>query len=53
MAMPVKSAIVVSGGIGGLSAALQLRRAGLDVPVFEQRASVDCRRSATLRDFER
>jgi FAD-dependent urate hydroxylase len=33
---PASSAIVIGGGIGGLSAALQLRRAGLEVAVFEQ-----------------
>ncbi len=32
-----RSALVIGGGIGGLSAALQLRRLGLRVVVFEQR----------------
>jgi len=32
----MRSAIVIGGGIGGLSAALRLRRAGLEVAVFEQ-----------------
>src|SRR3712207_1697876 len=31
-----RSAVIIGGGIGGLSAALHLRRAGLDVAVFEQ-----------------
>lgn len=31
-----RTAIVIGGGIGGLSAALQLRRLGLSVAVFEQ-----------------
>jgi 2-polyprenyl-6-methoxyphenol hydroxylase-like FAD-dependent oxidoreductase len=31
-----RSAIVIGGGIGGISAALQLRRLGLSVAVFEQ-----------------
>ncbi len=29
-------ALVVGGGIGGLAAAIALRRAGLEVSVFEQ-----------------
>lgn len=35
--MAAKSAIVIGGGIGGLSAALQLRSSGYDVCVFEAR----------------
>ena len=34
--MPARSAIVIGGGIGGLSAALYLRRAALEVSVFER-----------------
>jgi 2-polyprenyl-6-methoxyphenol hydroxylase-like FAD-dependent oxidoreductase len=34
------SAIVIGGGIGGLSAALQLRRLGLEVVVFERQAQL-------------
>jgi 2-polyprenyl-6-methoxyphenol hydroxylase-like FAD-dependent oxidoreductase len=40
LTMGIKSAIVIGGGIGGLSAALQLRRLGVDVAVFERQAEL-------------
>jgi 2-polyprenyl-6-methoxyphenol hydroxylase-like FAD-dependent oxidoreductase len=36
MAVPIKRAIIIGGGIGGLCAAISLRRTGLDVEVYEQ-----------------
>jgi FAD-dependent urate hydroxylase len=36
MAAPVKRAIIIGGGIGGLCAAISLRRIGLDIAVYEQ-----------------
>lgn len=36
MANPVKRVIIIGGGIGGLCAAISLRRMGLDVEVYEQ-----------------
>ncbi|HEX8176544.1 MAG TPA: FAD-dependent monooxygenase [Pyrinomonadaceae bacterium] len=36
MAVPVKRVIIIGGGIGGLCAAISLRRIGLDVEVYEQ-----------------
>ena len=39
MSVPLRVA-VIGGGIGGLSAALHLLKAGLDVDVYEQAASI-------------
>jgi 2-polyprenyl-6-methoxyphenol hydroxylase-like FAD-dependent oxidoreductase len=36
MAVPIKRAIIIGGGIGGLCAAISLRRIGLSVTVYEQ-----------------
>ncbi|HKS27917.1 MAG TPA: FAD-dependent monooxygenase [Pyrinomonadaceae bacterium] len=36
MAVPIKRVIIIGGGIGGLCAAISLRRLGLDVEVYEQ-----------------
>jgi 2-polyprenyl-6-methoxyphenol hydroxylase-like FAD-dependent oxidoreductase len=38
--MTVESVAVVGGGIGGLSAAVSLLRAGFDVQVFEQASAL-------------
>lgn len=40
MAASIKSAIIVGGGIGGLCAAISLRKAGLEVKVYEQAAEL-------------
>ncbi|MDP9231280.1 MAG: FAD-dependent oxidoreductase, partial [Actinomycetota bacterium] len=39
--MTVGKALVIGGGIGGLTAAIALRQAGLDVAVFERRQELE------------
>ena len=38
--MPLSTAVVVGGGIGGLAAGIALRRAGMDAIVYERAQEV-------------